>query len=627
VRRILSALLLCLLATVNLSSAAGTSGNDSIEKIVFSFHSSGLSEFEALARLAKDAGATHVDVSELPEKSWWQFPDRNDPYPQWVFINPSLFKAVIPAALSGHIPAEPARQFLAVIQQRCKVLRGLGLRGAFHGGEPMMLPESVFEAHPLWRGPRVDHSARSRNAQFAPAVDNPEVRALYREAMAGLVRACPEIEIFRFLTNDSGNGFDWHGGLYDGPHGNTLYASIPTGQRIAGFMKALQEGATDAGGQQVTISISGTGWSGTRPSEYREAASSLGQSMVLENRSADGRLWSAQAGYTFYFSYVYPVIGVPQHRRFVQELQAAVARKAPVLIVDVEDGCGDVYFRLFKAFFSEKPKGVRERDEFLERFAAAEAGEGNARALAEVWDAIGESVESHAPLNYGGHIFLLGTTSQRWLNRPFVPFPTELTEPEYSYYRPYLFQARGLEQAEDLADLQATRFVAGQSAAFLIYSCMERALNEIDRARSGLRRITGALERGALRDSLARLENRLSLYRLICQGAVNAPGYQEKIDYIREKGIKPELNQRFSLDSDLFRRDILQVARLEMDNTAQIIELLEKSDFPLLRQELDPAKENTWEFGPDLLRQLQLKLKIMRAHWLDYDRIFTRPNL
>jgi len=35
-------------------------------------------------------------------------------------------------------------------------------------------------------------------------VDNPEVKALYREAMAGLIRACPEIEIFRFLSNDSG---------------------------------------------------------------------------------------------------------------------------------------------------------------------------------------------------------------------------------------------------------------------------------------------------------------------------------------------------------------------------------------------------------------------------------------
>lgn len=620
-------LLFCLLAVYGHSAAAESLSGSGIEKIVFNFHSSSLAEFEALARRAKEAGATHVDVSELPEKSWWQFPDRNDPYPQWVFINPSLFKAVIPSGLKGHLPEAPAAAYLAVIEQRCRVLRSLGLKGAFVAGEPMMLPESVFEAHPLWRGPRVDHSARSRAAQFAPAVDNPEVRALYRESMAGLIRACPEIDIFRLLTNDSGCGFDWHGGLYDGPHGNTLYSSVSTGQRIAGFMQALQAGAAEGGASGVTISVQGTGWAGVRATESAEAASSLGNAMVLENRTADGALWSAQAGYTFYFSYLYPIIGIPQHRRFVEELQAAVGRRAPVLLVDIEDGCGDTYFRLFRQFFQERPQGVRGRDEFLERFAAAEAGAQNAAALAGVWDDIGESVESHAPLNMGGHIFLLGTTSQRWLNRPFVPFGAELADSEYRYYRPYLFQARALENAEDLADLQATRFVAGQGAAYLVYQYLSRAMQRIDRARGGLKDIIAGLPQGALRDSLSRLDTRLALYSLLCQGAIDAPAYQEKIDYAREKGLKPELNQRFSLDSDLFRRDILQVARQEMDNTAQIADILERAGFQLIRQVADPAKENTWEFGPDLLKQLHLKMKIMRAHWLDYDRIFTRPNL
>ncbi|MCE5270577.1 hypothetical protein LLH00_04765 [bacterium] len=620
-------LLFCLLAAYGRSAAAESPAGSGIEKIVFNFHSSSLAEFEALARRAKAAGATHVDVSELPEKSWWQFPDRNDPYPQWVFINPSLFKAVIPSGLKGHLPEAPAAAYLAVLGQRCRVLRGLGLKGAFVAGEPMMLPESVFDAHPLWRGPRVDHSARSRAAQFAPAVDNPEVRALYREAMAGLIRACPEIDIFRLLTNDSGCGFDWHGGLYDGPHGNTLYASVPTGQRVAGFMKALQEGAAEGGASGVTISVQGTGWAGVRATESAEAVSSLGNAMVLENHTADGALWSAQAGYTFYFSYLYPIIGIPQHRRFVEELQAAVARRAPVLLVDIEDGCGDTYLRLFRQFFQERPQGVRGRDEFLERFAAAEAGAQNAAALAGVWDDIGESVESHAPLNMGGHIFLLGTTSQRWLNRPFVPFPTELADSEYTYYRPYLFQARALENAEDLADLQATRFVAGQGAAYIVYQYLSRAMQRIDRARGGLQEVLSNLPQGALRDSLSRLDTRLALYSLLCQGAIDAPAYQEKIDYAREKGLRPELNQRFSLDSDLFRRDILQVARQEMDNTAQIADILERAGFPLIRQTADPSRENTWEFGPDLVKQLHLKLRIMRAHWLDYDRIFTRPNL
>ena len=31
--------------------------------------------------------------------------------------------------------------------------------------------------------------------------------------------------------------------------------------------------------------------------------------------------------------------------------------------------------------------------------------------------------------------------------------------------------------------------------------------------------------------------------------------------------------------------------------------------------------------GPDLLSQLQTKIDTMNAHWTDYDRIFTKPNL
>lgn len=51
----------------------------------------------------------------------------------------------------------------------------------------------------------------------------------------------------------------------------------------------------------------------------------------------------------------------------------------------------------------------------------------------------------------------LGCVQQRWLTRPFVPFPEELKPEDRDYYRKFLFQARTEEHANNLADLQAAQ--------------------------------------------------------------------------------------------------------------------------------------------------------------------------
>jgi len=598
-----------------------------IERTVFSFKSQSLEEFEHYAKLARKVGATHVDVSQLPEKSWWQRPDPSDPYPQWAYINPSIFKAFIPEKLRGHIPAESQQRFMEVMKQRCLILRQLGLKGYFKGGEPVMLPASVYDEHPLWRGPRVDKPSRSRTAQYAPAVDNPEVRALYREAMAGLIRNCPEIEIFRFLTNDSGTGLDWHPNLYPGRNGNSLYSHLGLGTRVAGFLAALQEGASDAGAKGIEIALNGTGYEAD-PTENIQATRSLDAGMILENRTMEGSLWSSTAGLEFYFNSMFPLIGIPQHLRFVEELERAIQRRAPVLICFIDVEMQSLYFDLFQTFFEKPTNGPLARQVLLLQLAEQEVGKQKAPELTKVWNGIYNSVQNHMPINYGygGHLFLLGTIAQRWLTRPFVPFGTELNEEEYSYYRPFQFQARTVEHSEDLADLQATRFVSGQGAARIISVLMGQARSELSRARASLGHLLRELAGGDLKSELELLDIRLKAYAMVCWNAVNAVSYQEKLDYIREKDIQPDHQPRFASDADPFRLDIQSVARSEMDNTALLIELLESTKQPILHMTNDPKEEDSFAFGPDLVDQLRKKIRIMQNHWLDYDRIFTQPN-
>jgi hypothetical protein len=49
-------------------------------------------------------------------------------------------------------------------------------------------------------------------------------------------------------------------------------------------------------------------------------------------------------------------------------------------------------------------------------------------------------------LNFGD-VLRMGHVLNRWITRPMVPFPEELTAAEKKDYRAFLFQAKGEDQA------------------------------------------------------------------------------------------------------------------------------------------------------------------------------------
>jgi hypothetical protein len=68
---------------------------------------------------------------------------------------------------------------------------------------------------------------------------------------------------------------------------------------------------------------------------------------------------------------------------------------------------------------------------------------------------------------------------------------------------------------------------------------------------------------------------------------------------------------------------ILETARSEIDNTARLIEVLRSSDEVLLDIARPPEQADIRVLEPELVDNLDKKLKIMNAKWLDYNRLFT----
>ena len=101
------------------------------------------------------------------------------------------------------------------------------------------------------------------------------------------------------------------------------------------------------------------------------------------------------------------------------------------------------------------------------------------------------------------------------------------------------------------------------------------------------------------------------------------------MDIGKARAVKTEPEPAADADfpTGLDRNMILETTRNEIDNTAMILQLLESTNEEIF--DLAPTKEleDIRRLGPDFKNQLKQKLRIMNEHWLDYNRIYTPPNL
>jgi hypothetical protein len=600
---------------------AGAAGDplDRFTTRIFGCHSENLADFENFASRAKKSGATHIVITaeDLPW-AFWQMETPGDPYPAWAISNVGLLKVSPPAALKPFLPADYSEKVLSILRSRCEVLRRLGLKAAFTTFEPQILPERVYEAHPLWRGPQVEHPLRSRVPHFAPSIDNPEVLALYRESMRALLTACPEIEILSLHTNDSGSGMSWSPGVYSGPNGSNVGRERKMHERYRDFFGALQEGARQARPGRLEIDAE---W--VREAAPELVAGRLGAGMAIANLEGPGATpYKAEAGFLLaYFYPFYPAQGIPLAVRYLEELETASGSAAPRLFYLIGDRFNrDLYFQIYDAFRAKPTRDTLSRMQLLQSLAAGVAGEANASRLLDAWLAIDRVQRDVDIVNYGGTTFYIGSVHQRWLTRPFVPFPEELSAEETGYYRKYQFQARSEERARDLGDIQGTRQYEGLGGAAVTNTLFLRMQSELNRARAGVQAI--AKTNGAL----AILDTRLQVFQILVDNCRDALGYQYLLDITKNGSLRRPIEFQEDLTNIQQWLSIKDTARREMDNAIILADLLESHKETLVELAPTREEESIRVLGPDLTEQLRRRVKIMIAHWEDYERLFDKEK-
>jgi len=586
---------------------------------------SGLEAFERNAARAKQLGATHVTITEDIPPALWEMDVPGDPYPAWYMVHPGLLKIFPPAALEKYVDRDYAEKVAALFQARCEVLRRLGLKAAYTANEPHVLPEAFFTDHPDLRGPRVDHANRSRTPRFAPCVDQPATLALYREALQKLLKRLPEVEVFFFTTTDAGSGLCWTPALYPGLNGPSWCQRRPMEDRVAGFLTALHDAAAQMG-RPITVDlveIPPRQWMIPTFDRPDLIARKLPAGMAVNHlEGPDGHRLAIRRFGRGENEFA-PVVGIPRPIASMRALMAGGRAPNARLVVSAVDAPGaDFNFKVLEAFRNAAPRNEVDLWNALRDLAGQTAGQDKADDLLSLWIATDEAERYLGTLNFGP-ILTMGGILGRWVNRPLVPFPEDLAPEEKSYYRPFLFQAKGEEQAADLVDIQAMRMYEGWGARLLVQNILEKVTGNLNRAEATalrLREGSGSPEEWEL------LSQRLAALQCLVRGAGDIVEYQAQLDRVKALGGKPDPNPVLGAESGWDRTDLMRLARDEIDNAMRLRQLLLSAQGPLLDLAPSPAEETIRRLGPDLPAQLKRKMDIMNAHWEDYKRLFTTPN-
>ena len=597
--------------------------------VVFGCYTNNIDEFEKFVAKAKESGATHIQINaeDLP-LAYWQMEPSGDPYPAWVISNPGLLKTFIPDDLTKYLSAKAkatAEKVSNILEERCKILRKYSLKAVFHTFEPQMLPEAIYEARPLWRGPQVDHPMRSKIPRFSPSIDNPEVLKLYTEAVKKFIKRCPEVDIIYFRTNDSGCGLDWSPWLYNGTNGNMNYKHRTMGERVKGFLAAFQKGAAEAG---VTLAVNVYN---AAEIEAESIATELNENMAIDGfEGPNASQFKADADNLLNYNRAFsPIVGIPRPLYFIERLEKTYQSDSPRLFVAIADRHNkDLYMKIYNEFKQTPTNGIIENLQLLRRIAESEVGEEYAEKLFDLWIALHEAKKLVTLTNAGGTIFNLGCVHQRWLVRPLVPFPSELKPEEKDYYRKHQFQARSESEADYLLDLQGMRVYTGLGGKRYIQKVIHYAARSyIDEAVS-LSKYLAEHVGNDQKKNYELLTDRLTAYSYLMNNVFNVVSYQIQLDQLDLSGHKSK-QVAMGSGSSAARSKMLETVRSEIDNTGNLIALLEAQD--QISDVIEHAKTKDEEYirllGPDLIDQLKKKIKIMNAHWRDYNKIFTRPNL
>jgi hypothetical protein len=515
--------------------------------------------------------------------------------------------------MTPFIPVHLIEKNRELLFSKVEVLREFGLYAAFRSNEPRYLPEIFYQSYPHLRGPRVDHPRRSTQMAFAPCFHQPETVEMYHSMVNQLFTHVPEIRTFYFSMNDAGSGNCWYDWLYTGPNGPMGCKHIDKSTSIVNMLDIFKNGAKLTG-HDVDIYFTGM----FTDEERDDLVAKLPDNTFLQGRNipplknVSGRLNS------------YPVRGIINPIRIIGSMSSADKEPGRYLLsflggysraeelIETTEKIVDIIVDNFVT-----PAGEGESDilDALSRLCVKWAGPENADILYNAFIELDQTISENAT-----NLRALGTTywgvSTRHITRPLVFAPQRLTPEEEKYFLPHVFNVSIEEARNDYMDIHGGN--------------RELPMNAVDNMVQGLERVGTAMEtiqNAPEQKFLNDMAIALQLYSCVLRSCGNFNDAQiirnRNIERLAGEPRYPSKIPTWTGDQDLL--DFNEIMRNELDNTLDMINLLENGGMKMVCTAEGPFPEDTFFLGSDLIEQLKKKRKIMLDHWRDIEGYLSTP--
>lgn len=592
---------------------------------VISSASRNIDDFQTLAQQAarlQQRGRVEMGISTLGGPTRNEIPPGGSPWHAYTNWLASLEKFFPHPDLLPFIDTQHVQRNQQLLREKVAILRNLGMGAAVAFHMPWYLPADFFARYPHLRGPRVDHPRRTRQEAFAICVDLPEGRGFYAQMFGELTREVSELSSVFLSTNDAGGGLCWADWLYNGPNGPAHCRNRDVGERVRGLIDALRAAAP---GRTIEFTFRGN----FSDVELRAMAH-------YHDEHFRGRSQGGQEPRQIYVGSELdnPVLGVFNPVAILKTLdrlrEPAVDRVMVNFSANYSRGhelfeVSEKVLELIDTYCTEPAFGRRGRDEFLWSMCARWVGNQQADTLFEAFHDLHDAYAYRAATvprftaNYVG-------VSMRHINRPLVAVPERLTPEEESYWLPHVFNRSVHEARVDYIDWHGGRL----SGPTDVDQGSHPRIEPIIRFVAMMNRIADQLQslQGETAEIFRRMGTSLRIYASIIRSTGNFYGVQKLRDRNRDKLTgeprTPSKDATWTGDPDL--QMFNEFMRDELDNTTALIRLLENGGMSQVLTAREPAEEDTFLLGPDLIAQLKRKCSIMCHHCRDIEQYLSTPH-
>jgi hypothetical protein len=426
----------------------------------------------------------------------------------------------------------------------------------------------------------------------------------------------PEVNTVYFSINDAGSGICWAEWLYSGPNGPSDCKHLNMSDRILNLVNVFKNGAGQTG-HDIDIYINGM----FTDEERDEIVLHLPDNCFLYGKNLPPvKNIGSMAGSD------YPVQGIINPLGILRTLN----RNSENMPQRYNLGFGGAYGHGTERLETvEKVIDIIEYNlgnpaeegliptlQSLQKLCVKWAGEESADHLFNAFVALDEAFR-YKRATMGRLSTLYWGVSTRQITRPLVIAPQRLTAGEEEYFLPHIFNVSVDEARMDYMDIHG----GGHTAV---------PMGTVDKFLPGLRRVYTSMEKITNAPEQEFLDNMAMALR-IYSSIVRSCGNFNDAQIIRNRNQevltgpvhRPDKIPTWTGDQDLL--DFNQIMRDELDNTNELIALLEHGGMDLINHAEDQKLEDTFLLGPDLIDNLKQKRKIMLDHWLDIEDYMTSP--